>query len=177
MSSPVCAAYLPGDPNTVYLATGLTFDDNVLLLNDAEPVPRGYGSDQRGDFIGNYTLGAQLQKQWLGQAFSFNTSYTLNHYQNYSAFEYTQRNNQLGWNWVLGDRLSGVLSASDQRALPAAEDADLGERDIVQTRGVQGSMNFTLNHLFELDGDAGPLGDAIVCWLIMTTIRRSRAGR
>jgi hypothetical protein len=153
-SAPALAAYSPSDPDMIYVSTGYRYDDNVLLLSDKAAVPDGYGTRDRGDLIKSFTLGGQLQKQWQSQTFSFNTEYVLNRYQHYLSADYTAKNNSLGWNGVLADRLKGSLLASQQDELAGADSASLGQHDLIHMRNLQGKLSWPLTTLLSLDGQA-----------------------
>jgi hypothetical protein len=151
-SFPAFAAYVQGDPNTIYASVGYSYDDNIFLLNPALPVPAGDGSNARADDITTYRIGGQYKKDWSQQ-------FARSKYQNYTTADYTSWDNGIGWHWVAGDQLSGNMSATDTNTLAGASTSVLSSHDVIRDKAQKISAHWAMNSVIEWVGEADHLSE------------------
>jgi hypothetical protein len=148
------AAYSPTDPVYVFADAGLRFDDNVLLLNPGQSVPAGYGTGQRGDWIRSASAGLHAETGWSRQHLSLDSQYAQNEYAHYHSVSYNSWQNTLDWDWALGDRLTGAVTAQDHDDLSGAGYVAGGQNDLTRNRTISSSVAWAYANGLTFDGSA-----------------------
>lgn len=93
---------------------GLTYvyDSNVFR----EPVAQSNGSPT-GDTSLTRTFGLQLDKTFGRQRITANVGVTKTTYDHFTFIDYTGKDGQLNWNWVVGNDVSGNLGTTYNESL------------------------------------------------------------
>jgi Putative beta-barrel porin 2 len=130
----------------LYLANDIAYDDNLYRLPgnvDLTNLP-GIGSNpSRGDYIDSVTAG--LDSEWLlgnRQSVDLDLRADDNQYFRNTNLNNVSSGDHVGWNWGLGNALSGSVGADYSRQIGGFFDTGTYSRDIVTTYDEYASMRF-----------------------------------
>lgn len=96
------------------------------------------------DTITSGNIGLRLDKSWSQQQFQFDVTQTVSRYDRFKYLDFDAINYSGAWNWRLGKRFSGKLSASRSESLTPFEDTTGGGGNVRNVRISQ-------NQAFDLD--------------------------
>jgi hypothetical protein len=130
----------------LFLANDIAYDDNLYRLPgnvDLTNLP-GIGSNpSRGDYIDSVTAG--LDGEWLlgnRQSVDLDLRADDNQYFRNTNLNNVSSGDHVGWNWGLGNALSGSVGADYSRQIGGFFDTGTYSRDIVTTYDEYASMRF-----------------------------------
>jgi hypothetical protein len=131
----------------LFVANDIAYDDNLFRLpgnvTDLTTLP-GIGSNpSRSDYIDSVTAG--LDGEWLlgnRQSVDLNLRADDNQYFRNTSLNNVSSGDHVGWNWGLGNALSGSVGADYNRILGGFFDTGTYSRDIVTTYDEYASMRF-----------------------------------
>jgi hypothetical protein len=131
----------------LFLANDIAYDDNLFRLpgnvTNLTTLP-GIGSNpSRGDYIDSVTAG--LDGEWLlgnRQSVDLDLRADDNQYFRNTNLNNVSSGDHVGWNWGLGNALSGSVGADYTRLLGGFFDTGTYARDIVTTYDEYASMRF-----------------------------------
>ena len=121
---------------TVLVDGSVTSDSNLFRRPEAFA---------QSDTITTGKLGFRFDKPYSQQHFQLEVAKTITKYEKFSYLDFDALNYNGAWQWHLGPRISGKLSASRSESLAPFED----------TLGTQRNVRITQNQAFDLDGQIG----------------------
>jgi len=135
-NSPVAPSAVSGNEQvlTMRLGTSETWDSNVFLLpNSVDPQVR-LGTSTKSDQINATYAGLRIDKPYAQQRFYLDMTETAYRHQNFSYLNFDALQYQGAWNWVVGPRISGTLSAARSQTLVNYSNfQNTAERNVVTT--------------------------------------------
>ena len=138
----------------MYLANDIAYDDNLFRLPGSLAVLPGSPTDlaklpgigpnpSRGDYIDSVTAG--LDGEWLlgnRQSVDLDLRADDNQYFRNTNLNNVSSGDHVGWNWGLGNALSGSVGADYNRLIGGFFDTGIYSRDIVTMYDEYASMRF-----------------------------------
>jgi exopolysaccharide biosynthesis operon protein EpsL len=121
---------------TVLVDGSVTSDSNLFRRPEAFA---------QSDTISTGKLGFRFDKSYGQQHFELEVAKTITKYEKFKYLDFDALNYNGSWQWHLGPRISGKLSASRSESLAPFED----------TLGTQRNVRITQNQAFDLDGQIG----------------------
>jgi len=121
------------NPFSFSVSQSFSHDDNVGRLPDDKYLPPGYLDEyfkgKRGDTYSVTNAGVNFDTEVSRQAFYAGLSGTYTKYFSHSDLDNFSPDARLGWNWRVGDRLSGVLGYGYSESRVRFEDVSTGVND------------------------------------------------
>lgn len=152
--------YTAGQPARqleVFVSAQTNYDDNLYRLPAyLSTQAAGLGSDaSRMDRIDVASLGLGYEWRPGVQSVKADAGAAYNHFANNGVLNNTSRYAKLEWDWRLADRWSGKLGANYNRSLANFANNHFFAKDILQTSGYFGEIDWQLGpHLF-VNANAG----------------------
>lgn len=122
------AVVLPDRPLMLRLGSALTWDSNFFRTSDA-----------REEWVSSAHAGLSMDKAYAQQRFRADVTGTLYRYENFPQLDFEALNYLGAWDWRLGPRIGGTLSATRAQGL-----ADYGEFRNPGERNVRTTDNYSL---------------------------------
>ncbi len=96
---------------------GITRDSNPFLLSGSVDPQAQLGTSDKSDTVTSAFAGISIDKQISLQRFYLDATETTYRHDNFSYLDFDAFQYRGGWDWRLGTRLSGTLSADRRQAL------------------------------------------------------------
>ncbi len=113
---------------------GVTWDSNPFLLSSSVDPQAQLGTSDKSDTVTSAFAGVSIDKVYSLQHFYLDATETTYRHDNFSYLDFDAFQYRGGWDWRLGTRLSGTLSAERRQALvDYAIFRDTARRNVVTT--------------------------------------------
>jgi len=113
---------------------GVTWDSNPFLLSSSVDPQVQLGTSSKSDTVTSAFAGISIDKVYSLQHFYLDATETTYRHDNFSYLDFDAFQYRGGWDWRLGKRLSGTLSAERRQALvDYAVFRDTARRNVVTT--------------------------------------------
>ena len=113
---------------------GVTWDSNPFLLSSSVDPQAQLGTSDKSDTITSAFVGVNIDKLYSLQHFYLDATETTYRHSNFSLLNFDAFQYRGGWDWRLGTRLSGTLSADRSQALVNYADfRNTTQRNVVTT--------------------------------------------
>ncbi|MGA8005941.1 MAG: hypothetical protein WCA17_07570, partial [Burkholderiales bacterium] len=99
------------------VGAGVTRDSNPFLLSSSVDPQVQLGTSDKSDTVTSAFAGISIDKQYSLQHFYLDATETTYRHDNFSYLDFDAFQYRGGWDWRLGTRLSGTLSADRSQAL------------------------------------------------------------
>ena len=143
LSQSAAAQEGPLAPFQLRLLSANTWDANVFRLPAGAPDPQlAQGNAGKADRYNALTYGLRFDKSYSQQHFVVDLSRTDTRYDKFTSLDRESLNKRAQWDWRLGPRISGTLSAERSESVIDFED----------TAGVRQIATKTANRNFSVDG-------------------------
>lgn len=101
----------------VRAGAGVTWDSNPFLLSSSADTQALLGTSDKSDIVSSAFVGIGIDKRYSLQRFYLDATKTANRHHNFSYLDFNPFQYRAGWDWRLGARLSGTISADRSQAL------------------------------------------------------------
>ena len=96
---------------------GVTWDSNPFLLSNGVDPKAQLGTSDKSDTVTSAFVGIGIDKRYSLQRFYLEATETAHRHRNFSFLDFNAFQYRGGWDWRVGTRLSGTLSADRSQAL------------------------------------------------------------
>lgn len=100
-----------------YISAGVNYDDNIFRFSSPEQAKAALGSSDASDVIKRLELGVQVDLRLSRQFISLSSSLNESKFNRFDFLDNSGKSNSLRWDWKLGSKVYGVLSASEDEAI------------------------------------------------------------
>lgn len=129
LSSP--ALYADQFDTVSYSASvGMLYDSNVFRLPSWVDPQFYLGTPSTADTIHQLALGMNINKKYSNQAWLLSANITNNKYDTFTNLDYDGTSYKAAWNWSLGSRFNGSLSADRSQTLNSFADVHTNLRSL-----------------------------------------------
>ena len=138
LAQPAIAQVGPLHPFELRLLNATTWDANVFRLPAGAPEPQlAQGHAGKADRFNALTFGLRFDKSYSQQHFVVDLSRTETRYHKFTSLDRNALNNHAQWDWRLGSRVSGTLSADRTESVVGFDDS-AGLKNIVTDTATRG---------------------------------------
>lgn len=100
-----------------YISAGVNYDDNIFRFSSPEQAKAAIGVSDASDVMKRLELGVLVKLRLSRQLISLSTSLSENKFDRFDHLDNRGKSNSLRWDWHLGSKLYGELSASETEAI------------------------------------------------------------
>lgn len=143
------------DSITPFIGIAYNSDDNVLGLSDESQYQRLIGRADGSDTARTAKGGVNVDYSISRQRFELATELSRTRYAYFKALDYDGRNVKANWNWVVGNTLSGLLTASNVRSLSRLSNFQSVERNLRTENQIFANGTWMLTPSWRLRASAG----------------------
>ena len=151
------AAALWKDKFEVFVAAGVTHDDNVFRLSSASDPAVVLGSSSKGDTYKTTSLGFRLDLPVSRQRFLAGLRWDKHRYDRYSVLNFTDHDGQAIWKWQAGNDLKGELGYTETLELASLAniqgDVQLSAPNPLKTQRTFASAAYMFSPRWRLQGE------------------------
>jgi exopolysaccharide biosynthesis operon protein EpsL len=150
-----------GDRIEPFVAHTVTRDDNVFRISAQSDPASVLGTPSRADTYGTTSAGLNFDLPASRQRFTGGFSVARNRYDRFTVLDYTERHARAIWQWEAGERFSGRLGYSSDRALASLANVQGGVQSAtpnpLETRKAFLDATVRLGARWRLRGEASRL--------------------
>ena len=134
------------EPEQIYVADQLSYEDNLLRLPSAVlavnvPPP---GARSIEDYVNRITAGINEQLPFGRQVLDLKLRADDVRYERNDQLDHVAGNGRIGWDWLLFGPWSGTVAAEYTRGLADFSNTQLVSRDLLETLAYAGELRFQL---------------------------------
>ncbi|MDR2209165.1 MAG: hypothetical protein LBE22_09375 [Azoarcus sp.] len=121
-------------PISFTVSQSVLWHDNIFYFPDKEYLSPANQEKKRSDTLYITRASVNFDKQYSRQAFHAGLGVSQTWYGTHSDYNNTSPDANLGWDWRIGDRLSGVLGYSASQSFVGFDDTYTGVNTVEQDR-------------------------------------------
>jgi exopolysaccharide biosynthesis operon protein EpsL len=106
-----------------YISTNVNYDDNVYRFSSPSEAKRLLGSSETSDVAKRIDVGVNVNLRLSRQLIGLSANLNKTDYDRFNNLDNTGKSNSLQWDWKLGSKLYGVLSASQTESVAGFNEA------------------------------------------------------
>jgi exopolysaccharide biosynthesis operon protein EpsL len=100
-----------------YISAGVNYDDNIFRFSSPEQAKAALGTSDASDVMKRLELGVLVNLRLSRQLVSASLSQSENKFDRFDYLDNRGKDNSLRWDWRLGNKFYGELSASKNEAI------------------------------------------------------------
>jgi exopolysaccharide biosynthesis operon protein EpsL len=128
-----------------YISTNVNYDDNVYRFSSPSEAIRLLGSSATSDVAKRIDLGVNVNLRLSRQLISLSANINKTDYNRFNNLDNTGKSNSLQWDWKLGSKLYGVLSASQTESVAGFNEARTPVKNLRTVDRKSASINWDLH--------------------------------
>lgn len=142
-----------GDVFNFFVGSNITYDDNVFRLSPDSTVEIIPGSTARSDTITMVSAGGNFKKMLGRQRIWLDLNLNQSRYDRFAFLDFDGHSNAAGWDWRLGNKLSGKLAKTSARQMAGFADLRRTVQNLYDNESELASLDywFAANWHFETE--------------------------
>ncbi|MDB5774654.1 MAG: biosynthesis protein [Herbaspirillum sp.] len=120
----------PGDVVIPYVQYSMSYDDNLLRVQDAATAQALTGSSQMSDMSRQEVAGVRINKTLSRQNITADVNMNRTNFDHFTQFDYQGKAAKANWNWALGEHFDGNLGTAYNQMLTPFQDFRVFEKNI-----------------------------------------------
>lgn len=127
-----------------YVSTNVSYDDNVFRFPSAAQANAAFGSSDMSDVVKRVDLGVNVNVKLSRQNITLVSNINESRYNRFTILDNVGKSNKLGWNWRLGNKFYGEISASQNDAISGFNEIKQPVKNLRETnrKGIVAHWNF-----------------------------------
>jgi exopolysaccharide biosynthesis operon protein EpsL len=119
-----------GDVLVPYVQYSMSYDDNLLRVQDAATAKALTGSDKLGDVARQEMAGLRVDKTLSRQNITADLNMNRTNFNRFKQFDYQGKAAKANWNWALGEHFDGNIGTAYNETLTPFQDFRVFEKNI-----------------------------------------------
>ncbi|KAF3998384.1 hypothetical protein HAV38_08580 [Glaciimonas immobilis] len=120
----------PADAISPYVGYGVSYDDNVLRLQNSAAAQQAGAGGHLSDVVRRAQFGLALDKSISQQHFTVNVNVAKNEYERFDQLNHLDKNASANWNWHAGNHVEGNAGVTYSQGLTPFIDFHLLQANI-----------------------------------------------
>jgi exopolysaccharide biosynthesis operon protein EpsL len=128
-----------------YVSANVNYDDNIYRFSSPSEARRLLGSSETSDVAKRIDVGVNVNLRLSRQLISVSANINKTDYDRFNNLDNTGKSNRLQWDWKLGSKLYGVLSASQTESVAGFNEARTPVKNLRSVDQQTASINWSFH--------------------------------